>query len=49
MQNAINRTWTTSDLETLTQAYTGKISSSKGSPTVTEFIFYYANKIKNYV
>ena len=47
MQNTINKTWTTSDLETLSQAYTGRISSSKGSPTVTEFIFYYANKIKN--
>lgn len=47
MQNAINRTWTTSDLETLSKAYTGRVSSSKGSPTVTEFIFYYANKIKH--
>ncbi|MBQ2982591.1 MAG: response regulator [Lachnospiraceae bacterium] len=46
MQNAINKAWTTSDLETLTKVYTGRISSSKGSPTVTEFIFYYSNKIK---
>ena len=47
MQNAINKAWTTSDIEILSQVYTGRISSSKGSPTVTEFLFYYANKIKN--
>lgn len=47
MQNAINRAWNTGDTEHLFKNYTGKISSDKGSPTVTEFIYYYANKIKN--
>lgn len=47
MQNAINRAWATSSIEDLLNNYTAKISSSKGTPTLTEFIFYYANKIKN--
>lgn len=47
MQNAINKTWKTSDIDTLEKYYTGKISSEKGSPTITEFIYFYANKIKN--
>lgn len=47
MQNAINRTWATSDINDLLRYYTAKISSTKGVPTLTEFIFYYANKIKN--
>lgn len=47
MQNAINRTWATSSIDDLLANYTAKISSSKGVPTLTEFIFYYANKIKN--
>lgn len=47
MQNAINRAWATSSIDDLLTNYTAKISSSKGVPTLTEFIFYYANKIKN--
>lgn len=47
MQNAINRCWATSDIEELNKHYTAKIHSSKGVPTLTEFIFYYVNKIKN--
>lgn len=47
MQNAINRAWATSDIDDLLANYTAKISSSKGVPTLTEFIFYYANKLKN--
>ena len=47
MQNAINKAWKTSDIDTLEKYYTGKISSEKGSPTITEFIYFYANKIKN--
>lgn len=47
MQNAINRAWATSDIDDLLTYYTAKINSSKGVPTLTEFIFYYANKIKN--
>ncbi|MFI3176346.1 MAG: sporulation initiation factor Spo0A C-terminal domain-containing protein [Eubacteriales bacterium] len=46
MQNAINRAWKTSNVEDLLCHYTAKINSAKGSPTITEFICYYANKIK---
>lgn len=47
MQNAINRAWTTSDIQDLLDNYTAKIKSDKGVPTITEFIHYYAQKIKN--
>lgn len=47
MQNAINRAWKVNDINELLQHYTAKISSVKGSPTITEFICYYANKIRN--
>jgi DNA-binding NarL/FixJ family response regulator len=47
MQNAINKAWRTSDIDDLLKYYTARISSEKGVPTITEFIFYYANKIKN--
>lgn len=47
MQNAINRAWRSSDIDDLLKYYTAKINSEKGVPTLTEFIYYYANKIKN--
>lgn len=47
MQNAINRAWKTSNIEDLLQHYTAKVNSFKGNPTITEFICYYANKLKN--
>jgi two-component system, response regulator, stage 0 sporulation protein A len=46
MQNAINKAWRVSDIDDLLRFYTAKISSDKGVPTLTEFIYYYANKIK---
>ncbi len=46
MQNAINRTWRSSDTADLLQHYTAPIHSEKGVPTITEFIFYYAQKLK---
>ena len=46
MQNAINRAWKTYDIEELRMYYTARIRSDKGVPTLTEFIYYYANKIK---
>ena len=46
MQNAINKAWRTSDIDDLLHYYTARISSDKGMPTLTEFIYYYANKIK---
>lgn len=46
MQNAVNKAWRTSDIDTLLRYYTARISSEKGVPTATEFVYYYANKIK---
>lgn len=47
MQNAINRAWKTSNINDLLCHYTARINSAKGSPTITEFICYYANKLRN--
>lgn len=47
IQNAINYAWNTMDIDELLLHYTAKIRSSKGVPTVNEFVFYYANKLKN--
>lgn len=47
MQNAIAKAWKTMPIDDLYQYYTARINSEKGVPTVTEFIYYYANKIKN--
>lgn len=47
MQNAIDKAWRVSDIEDLIKHYTAKVSSEKGVPTITEFVYYYANKIKN--
>ena len=47
MQNAINRAWATANIEDLEKYYTAKINPEKGKPTLTEFICYYATKLKN--
>ena len=47
IQNAIAKAWRTTPIEDLLQLYTAKISSEKGVPTITEFIYYYATKIRN--
>lgn len=47
MQNAIAKAWRTTPIDDLLKYYTAKISSDKGIPTVTEFIYYYANKLKS--
>jgi DNA-binding NarL/FixJ family response regulator len=46
MKNAINSAWNNADIEDLRNNYTARISSDKGVPTLTEFIYYYADKIK---
>ena len=48
MQNAINRAWNGGDPEELARMYTAHVHSDKGVPTVNEFIYYYAQKIKDY-
>ncbi len=45
MQNAINRTWRTADIEDLQRHYTARVSSERGIPTLTEFVYYFANKM----
>lgn len=47
MQNAINSAWRSSNMEDQLKYYTARIHSERGVPTMTEFIYYYANKIKN--
>lgn len=47
MQNAINYAWSHTCIEDLALYFTAKISSEKAVPTVTEFVYYYANKIRN--
>lgn len=47
MQNAISRAWHTMNMNELALHYTAKINPDRGMPTLSEFIFYYANKIKN--
>ena len=47
MQNAINKAWRSNDIDDLMNYYTARINSEKGVPTLTEFIYYYANKIKS--
>lgn len=46
MQNAILHAWRISSLEDLTTLYTARINYETGVPTPTEFIYYYADKIK---
>lgn len=46
MQNAIDKAWKSYDTEDLLKYYTARINPEKGKPTISEFIFYYADKIK---
>lgn len=46
MQNAILHAWRISSLEDLSALYTARINYETGVPTPTEFIYYYADKIK---
>lgn len=45
MTNAIKKTWLTANDESLYKYYTGTVRSETGVPTVTEFIYYYVDKI----
>jgi len=47
MQNAINSAWRHTDIEDLLKYYTARIHSDKAVPTTMEFVYYYANKIKD--
>lgn len=47
MQNAISHAWRTTEISELLSHYTAKIDPNRGIPTLTEFIYYYANKVEN--
>lgn len=47
MQNAINNAWRSNDIQALSKNYTAKIHSERGVPTLTEFVYYYATKIRD--
>jgi len=47
MQNAIDHAWKTTDITTLDEHYRAYVNPNKGVPTLTEFIYYYADKVKN--
>lgn len=46
MQRAIERAWRTAGIETILEHYDASVSSESGVPTVTEFIFHYADRIR---
>ena len=47
MTNAIRRAFATSSIEDIERLYTAKINPNKTYPTYSEFVYYYARKIKN--
>lgn len=47
MQNAINKAWSNGNPEDLARNYTAVINYERGVPTLTEFIYHYANKFRN--
>lgn len=46
MQNAIDHAWKSTDPTTLETHYTAYVNPEKGVPTLTEFIYFYADKIR---
>lgn len=46
MQYAINRAWRTSPIEDLETHYTAKTHSCRGVPTLSEFVFYYVDLLR---
>jgi DNA-binding response OmpR family regulator len=47
MQTAINDAWNNAAPEELQEHYTARVSVKSGTPTPSDFIHYYANKIRN--
>lgn len=47
MQNAIIHAWTCCDSTEIAKHYTARISNNKNNPTLMEFVYYYADVIKN--
>ena len=46
MQNAILHAWRISPIEDLSKYYTARVNYETGIPTVSELLYYYADKIK---
>jgi DNA-binding NarL/FixJ family response regulator len=46
IQTAINKAWDSSSIEDLAKYYTARISIKTGVPSPTEFIYYYADRIR---
>lgn len=49
MQNAILHAWRRSSLEDLEKYYTARINYETGVPTPTEFVYYYAERVRKMV
>jgi len=49
MQTAINRAWRTSPIDELEIHYKARVNYETGVPTPTEFIYYYAEKIRKFI
>lgn len=49
MQTAINHAWRKSPIEDLEKHYKARINFETGVPTPTEFIYYYAEKIRKFM
>ena len=47
MQNAITRAWSKGNTDDLLRHYTAVINYDRGVPTLTEFVYHYANKFRN--
>ncbi|MDR0875949.1 MAG: response regulator [Clostridiales Family XIII bacterium] len=47
MQNAIRNAWRFTDTDELYKHYTAKFNLERGCPTMMEFIYYYASKLKD--
>jgi len=47
MQTAINNAWDSAGIDEIHTHYTARINSNTGVPTPADFIYYYADKIRN--
>lgn len=47
MQHVINKSWRSMPIEDLNKHYTAYVNPNRGVPTNTEFMYHYAEKIKN--
>lgn len=49
MQYAINNTWSNANINNLQKYYTAPLRKEKYSPTTNEFVFYYKQKLINFI